>query len=129
MRIALVLLVVLAVVLPTALIPRAATGSENVYSSRQVLQAFRAAGLPLHRAGSDQQNFGRRSFAGTRGKQLSVTVFAPGSKQIFVTGWTGEPPKSTGLGNVVVVWGPFPQSGESARIHAALDRLTALAPR
>lgn len=125
MRIALVLLVVLAVVIPTALVPRTATGSENVHSSRQVLAAFRAAGLPLHRAASDQQTSGRESFSGPRG--LSVIVFAPGAREIYAIGWTGKPPTTSGEGNVMAVWSS--SSGESTNVRSALDRLDTLPPR
>ena len=123
MGIALVAVVVLAVVIPTALVPQT-TG--KVYSVPQVLRAFRAKGLPLHRAAGAPPSFGQE-FSGSRAQPLSVFVIEPTRPRIIVSGWTGYPPKFAGRGNVEVAWTPSEAPGdEGARIKAALG---ALSPR
>ena len=121
-RLALVALVVLAVVVPTALVPQTATG--NVYSVPQVLRAFRAEGLPLHRAAGERPSFGQK-FSGSPGEPLSVYVITPSGTQLVAFGWTGYPPKFAARGNVQVVWTTSQGPGdEGTRIHAALGALS-----
>jgi hypothetical protein len=125
-RLALVALVVLAVVIPTALVPQTATGT--VYSGPQVLRAFRTEGIALRRQSQDaSQSY--ESFVGRIGAgHLSVVVFQPyPGRQLVAFGWTGAPPKVSRRGNVDVFWSlPQGSRGGAARIQAAL---AALPPR
>jgi hypothetical protein len=122
-RLALVALVVLAVVIPTALVPQAATGS--LYSGPQVLRAFRTEGIVLHRQPRDAAR-GYESLVGRiPAGHLSVVVFTTSSgRQLVAFGWTGAPPKISHRGNVDVFWSvPQGSKGEAARIQAALEAL------
>ena len=117
-------LAVLAVVLPTALIPDAAS-AHGVYSDRQVLRAFRTQGIVLRRQSQDGSQ-GYQSFVGRVGAgHLSVVVLQPyPGRQLVAFGWTGAPPKISHRGNVDVLSSlPKSSRGEAARIRAALGAL------
>jgi len=127
-RIALVALAVLAIVLPTALIPETASAHGNVYSVRQVLRAFRDEGIPLYRQAGDQPNPTSESFAGPKRLHLDVTVSQPvqstTSVGIVIVTTGNEFPRFANRGNVGADWTTSrAERGEGARIHAALRRL------
>jgi len=127
-RVALLSLLVLAVVLPTALVP-------EHYSTRQVLSAFHAEGLPLKlTARTDSRaRDGRISssefFFRSRDRQFSVVVFEPARMRIGF-GWTGLPTKTAWRGNVVAYWtSTLLARGKAKRIRAALSSLGAYPAR
>jgi hypothetical protein len=129
MRIALVALAVLAIVLPTALVPGTASAHGNVYSVQQVLRVFRAEGIRLYRQAGDQPNPTSETFAGGPQKLgLSVTVSEPvrasASGSIFISTIGDGVPRFADRGNVETDW-TWTRSTrvEGARIHAALRRL------
>jgi hypothetical protein len=147
-RLALVTLTVLAVVLPTTLIPQAAAHG-NLFSVHQVLHVFKAEGLGLQRVSRDVPA-GAEAFSPSspvNDFQVSVVVFRNGSRLasaamsrtayfggsilISTTGSSGGPPApqkwstgSTRRGNVSVFWA---RTGHDisgvAEVRAALRRL------
>jgi len=142
-RLALVALAVLAVVLPTTLIPEAAAHG-NRYSAQQVLRVFRRAGIALERI--PLQRPGRyEAFSDASSPndfQLDVNVYPyrprPGmhsryafaSVLIVSTGSSAPPPPakwksgSTQRGNVSVFWSwSGGGSKHIAAVRAALKRL------
>lgn len=129
MRLALVALAVLAVVLPTALIPATASAQGNVYSVQQVLRVFRAEGIPLYRQADDRPSSTSEDFAGLAKLHLDVTVSQPASAAttggtFFIVTTGNALPHFADRGNVEADWTTRHASrGEGARIHAALRRL------
>lgn len=127
MRIAFVLLAVLAIALPTALIPETAAAHGNVYSVQQVLRVFRAEGIPLRRQADNEAN--SESFSSPGKSHVDVSVFVPsGASQtsfiglIVTSGSTF--PQIRSQGNVEVDWTPKGNAkAEAAKVHAALGRL------
>jgi hypothetical protein len=130
-RIALLLLAVLAVVLPTALVPQLA------YSNQQVLSAFKAQGLRLHLTGetkgrdpgsarvSDSESFFRSD-----DREFSVVVFSPTRLGMRFEPTGGVPPQAVWVRNVVVVWtSTVIVPSELTKIHAALTGLAAFPTR
>jgi hypothetical protein len=128
-RIALLVLAVLAIVLPTALIPETASAHGSVYSVQQVLRVFRAEGIQLQRQAEGEANSPVESFSGPGKAHLGVSVFEPTSASetsyssgILTSGSVF--PQLANQGNVTVDWTP-PGNGraEAAKVHAALGRL------
>jgi hypothetical protein len=130
-RIALPLLVVVAVAVPTALI------AEPGYSNQQVVRAFKAEGLSLHLTGSDRsRNENPRGpweseyIFRSRDHKVSVIVFHPVRRRVRFDppsspGGTGPTPETVWARNVVASWIPYTLSfpGEDTRVRAALARL------
>jgi hypothetical protein len=131
-RIALLLLVVLVVALPTALVP------ELAYSPQQVRHAFESEGLTLHLTGrtvgrnggasapiSDQEWYFR-----SRDHQFSVIVFWPTRMGVRFVPIGGIPSKTASARNVVAVWTPtLIVPAELTRVRAALTHLAAFPTR
>jgi hypothetical protein len=127
-RLALVALAVLAIVLPTALVPATASAHGNVYSVRQVLRVFRAEGIPLYRQADDRPNFTSEDFTGPEKLHLDVTVTRPVSGHVLASGGYvligNESPHFADRGNVDAFWTTTRAAGsEATRIDAALDAL------
>ena len=122
-------LAVLAIVLPTALIPEAASAHEDVFSVQQVVRVFGAEGIPLHRQAVGETNSRAVSFSSPGRAHLGVIVFEPKGASgttydalVVTTG--GEFPVVANRGNVEVDWTPpHDARTEAAKVNAALGRL------
>ena len=132
MRIALVVLAVLAIVLPTALIPGTAAAHGNVYSVQQVLRVFRDEGIPLRRQADNDAN--SESFSIPGKAHVHVSVFVPsGASETSYVGLVVSSgstfPQIRSQGNVEVDWTPKGNAkAEATKVHAALGRLRYSAP-
>lgn len=121
------MLAVLAIVLPTAIIPETASAHGSLYSVQQVLRVFRAEGIPLRRQADNEAS--SQSFTSPGKAHVHVSVFEPrGASQTSFIGLvvtSGSTfPQFASQGNVEVDWTPAGDAkAESAKVHAALGRL------
>lgn len=126
MRAGFVLVVLAAVVVPTAVLGNAPSG--RGFSVQQVLRVFKAEGVPLQRDTGGPPAAGYETFDAVSPNQgfVSVAVWRPGyepAAEGMFTLWTGQPPRSAQRGNVQVALSAPGSERMWHRVLAALRKL------